>query len=494
MPDEVQLRRRWTLGARIGDVSGFGKVFEATCEDGSVGVVKLVPKEPGAEREMLFEELSGVPNVVPIIDVGETDDAWALAMPRAETSLRAHLGASGGRLPPHEAVAVLVDVSTALAELDGRVVHRDLKPENVLRLGGGWCLADFGIARYAEASTSPDTRKMAMSAPYAAPERWRFERATGAADVYSLGVIGFELLAGARPFAGPGWDDYRNQHLHVDAPELSGVPSFLAALVAECMWKAPGSRPAPKNLLSRLERALAPTSQGAARLQAAHAAQVEDQARAQAAASSAASEADRRKALYEGAAASLKVISDRLRQAVLDNAPSALPDRNSTADDWALKLGSASIGMDPPKRTASQPWGNPHWAPAFDVIASSAIGITIPEDRDGYQGRLHSLWYCDAQTAGVYRWFETGFMVSPILPQETKSYPIAFEPCENAGKALSNGMNEWAVAWPFTPIDQGDDGDFIERWLEWFGRAAVGDLHRRSSGLERPPEGSWRRG
>jgi eukaryotic-like serine/threonine-protein kinase len=491
--DEVQLRRRWTLGARIGDPSGFGQVFEATCEDGEVGVVKLVPKEPGAEREMLFEDLAGVPNVVPIIDLGETANAWALAMPRAETSLRVHLEASGRRLPPEDAVAVLVDIATALAELDGRVVHRDLKPENVLRVNGRWCLADFGTARYAEASTSPDTRKMAMSAPYAAPERWRFEHATSAADVYSLGVIAFELLAGARPFGGPGWDDFRNQHLHVDAPELMGVPALLAALVAECMWKAPGSRPAPKDLLIRLERALTPTSQGAARLQAAHAAQVEAQARAQAAASSAASEAERRKALCDGATASLKVISVRLRQAVLDNAPSALPDGNSKADDWALKLGAASIGMDPPKGTATDPWGHPHWAPPFEVIAFAGIGITIPRDRYGYQGRLHSLWYCDAQQAGVYRWFETGFMVSPLVPKTSSYYPIAFEPCENAGKALSNTIAEWQVAWPFTPIDQGEEGAFVERWLEWFGQAAAGELHRPSSMPERPPHGSWRR-
>lgn len=494
MADEVQLRCRWTLGDRIGDPSGFGQVFEATCEDGAVGVVKLVPKEPGAEREMLFEELTDVPNVVPIIDIGETHDAWALAMPRAETSLRAHQTASGGRLPVDEAVAVLIDVASALAALDGRVVHRDLKPENVLRLDERWCLADFGIARYAEASTSPDTRKMAMSPAYAAPERWRFERATSATDVYSLGVVGFELLAGERPFGGPGWDDYRNQHLHVDAPEVTGAPPLLAALVAECLWKAPGSRPAPKNLLARLERALMPTSPGAARLQAAHAAEVEAQARAQAAASSAASEAARRRALYDGAAASLKVISARLRQAVLENAPSAVPDRSSKADDWALKLGSASIGMDPPKETPMQPWGKPHWAPAFDVIASAAVAITIPQDRYGYQGRLHALWYCDAQTAGAYRWFETGFMVSPMLSRTTNSYPIAFEPGENAGKALSNAMTEWEVAWPFTPIDQGDDGDFIERWLEWFGLAASGDLHRPSSMPERSSHGSWRRG
>ena len=314
---EIQLRRRWTLGARIGDPSGFGQVFEAIADDGTVGVVKLVPKEPGAERELLFEDLGGVPNVVPIIDVGETVDAWALAMPRAETSLRARLQASGGLLVPEEAVAVLVDIATALAELDGRVVHRDLKPENVLRLDGRWCLADFGIARYAEASTSPDTRKMAMSPPYAAPERWRFERATSAADVYSLGVIASELLTGSRPFAGPGWDDFRDQHLHLDAPELMGVPEPLAALVAECLWKAPGSRPTPKNLLGRLERALTPSSPGAARLQAAHAAQVEAEARAQAVASSAASEAERRTALYDVAAASLRVITERLRQGFL---------------------------------------------------------------------------------------------------------------------------------------------------------------------------------
>jgi hypothetical protein len=85
-------------------------------------------------------------------------------------------------------------------------------------------------------------------------------------------------------------------------------------------------------------------------------------------------------------------------------------------------------------------------------------------------------------------------MVSPALPRTTASYPIAFEPSENAGKALSSAMTEWEVAWPFTPIDQGDDGDFIERWLEWFGMAAAGALHRPSNMPERSPHGSWRKG
>ena len=62
---------------------------------------------------------------------------------------------------------------------------------------------------------------------------------------YSLGVIAYEMLAGFRPFPGPGLEDYRDQHLHNDPPPLEGVPALLAALVEECLYKAPGARPTP---------------------------------------------------------------------------------------------------------------------------------------------------------------------------------------------------------------------------------------------------------
>ncbi|MDL5206369.1 protein kinase [Streptomyces sp. ALI-76-A] len=152
-------------------------------------------------------------------------------MPRAEKSLRAHLQ-EHGQLPLNETVAVLSDVAEALADLkDREVVHRDLKPENILLLGGRWCLADFGIARYAEATTAQHTYKGAGSLPYMAPEVWKYQRATGATDIYALGVLAYELLEGTRPFTGPAEHDYQEQHLHGTPPPLTTAPPLLAALI-----------------------------------------------------------------------------------------------------------------------------------------------------------------------------------------------------------------------------------------------------------------------
>lgn len=481
-------KQQWTLGRRIGDPSGFGQVYEATAEDGSVGIVKLVPKAPGAERELLFENLVDVPNVVPIIDSGESGTNWGLAMPRADTSLRAHIDVSGGRLPSDELIAVLADIATALAALDGSVVHRDLKPANVLLLGGRWCLADFGIARYAEASTAPDTQKAAMSPPYSAPERWRYERATSATDVYSLGVIGWEAAMGARPFPGPTWDDFREQHLHDHPATASGIPSSIASLLDECLYKAAAARPTPTNVLARLRRASTPSSDAAARLQAANQEIVARQAKDLAASSAASTEAERRARLFEAANASLKVISAQLRQAVLDNAPAAARDPRSTADDWSLRLGPASLGMDPALKTSMGNFGR--WPPAFDVTASAAIALNIPQDQYGYEGRSHSLWYCDAQEKGVYRWYEMAFMFNPLFSKQLRHTPAAFEPDEKAWQAFANGITEYQLARPVTPIDQGEEEAFINRWLDWFGRAAAGQLQRPSS----MPEGGDNRG
>jgi Serine/threonine protein kinase len=490
--DRLHLHRVWAVGERIGDAAGFGRVFKASAADYPDAVVKFVPKEPGAERELLFaDDLSGVANVVPIIDTGETADDLVLVMPRAEKSLLGFIRELGGPLPTQEALAILSDVATALVDMDGRVVHRDLKPANILLLGGIWCVADFGISRYAEASTAPDTRKFAKTPAYAAPEQWRDERASSATDVYAFGVIAFELLTGHRPFAGPDVHDLRQQHLHTSPPPLTGCSAAMASLVEECLFKAPEARPTPANLLARLGRVSRTSSNpGLAALQEANRVEVARRGEADRAASEARSAADKRMDLAASAGRLLTRIGDALRDAVMEAAPSAelkvWPEGN-----WLLRLNDAELEFLPLAKTGPDPWGD--WPPpAFEVVVYGGLGVTIPANRYGYEGRSHSLWYCDAQEAGRFQWFETAFMVAALQRRSTSRAPFARPPGAEAAKALGRGIAEFQVAWPFTPLVVDDLDDFVGRWAGWFAAGTQGTLQHPSQLPERDPNGSWR--
>lgn len=488
MATSVQLAKRWNLGSAIGR-GGFGRVFEAADDNGVLAAAKFIPKQPGAQREQLFEDLSGVRNVVPMIDTGEDDDSWIIIMPRAVKSLRQHL-TEGTPLSSEETVGVLTDVCTALADLHGRVIHRDIKPENVLLLDGHWCLSDFGIARYAEASTSADTHKWAWTSPYNPPERWRGERASSASDIYSLGVMAFELLSGHWPFPGP---DFRNQHLTRDAPPLTGCPALLAALVSECLFKAAEVRPTAANLLARLALILQPASAGAGQLQAANRQRVERLARDAAQRSAARSAAERIDGIVASATKLLEILGQRLAQSIRDNAPSAVWQGGSNKSlPWSVRLGEAVLNFGSVQKVEQNPWA-PGRNPGFEVIAQSTIDIRIPPDRHNYEGRGHSLWFCDAQARGVFRWFETAFMVSALVALQAKQDPFALSAGKEAGQAIAQGMAKFQVAWPFTPLEPGTDAEFLERWMSWLADGAQGKLHHPSMMPERRPEGSWRR-
>jgi eukaryotic-like serine/threonine-protein kinase len=505
-------RREWLIGEPLGE-GGFGQVCAAESAAGEPAAVKLIPKAPGAERELLFEDLAGARNVVPIIDRGETEDSWVLVMPRAEKSLRQHLKGAAGPLATVDVVAILSDIATALVDLDGRVVHRDLKPENVLLLDGRWCLADFGIARYAEATTAPDTRKYAWTKPYAAPEQWREERATSATDVYALGVIAYELLAGSRPFTGP---DFRDQHLHNIPPSLPSIPATLDALVQECLYKAPAARPSPANLVARLVRIaqLEASSGGLAKLEGIYRAEVSRRGETARLESASRSEAERRDDLFQAATAGLIRISDLLREAITEHAETATVEQDR--GEWTIRLNQATLRLVPPTRTPADPW-EARPAPVFDVIAHASLTLTVDEtrklstrywwfDASDYNGRSHSLWFCDATEAGRYQWFETSFMVMPrpdklielgqimAAGMEVRHgvlWPFSLDPGPVSAEALSAGMR-FLVAWPFTVVSIGELDEFIDRWAGWLADAALGRLQHPSELPERPTQGSWR--
>jgi hypothetical protein len=492
---KLALSTTWIVGDEL-DEGGFGRVYELKGGN-RPAVAKFVPKAPGADRELLFVDIEGARNIVPVLESGEYQNFWVLVMPRADKSLRKYLEESGDVLAFEHALAVLLDVATALVDLDDSVVHRDLKPENVLLLDGSWCLADFGISRYAEASTAPDTHKWALTPPYAGPERWRAVRATSAADVYALGVMGFEMLKGHRPFPGPTMEDFRDQHLHADAPALDGVPVPLATVLDECLFKAPATRPSPENLLARLSRQqAAPPSGGLAALQSANQTEVRRRVDSDREASVAASAAEQREDRITAAKATYERVANTLRDAIMDAAPAATlkQDRNSGYArklGWTIRLGDSEfVVTDCAARQAS--WGG--WqAPAFQVDAWGSIGLRIPKTPYEYEGRAHSLWFGDIQEKDHFAWYETAFMLSPLGRQRSTLDPFDLDPGESAAKAVWNGMAEFQVAWPFSRLESENLDEFIERWAAWFAAAATGKLSHPSTMPERPSNDTWRR-
>lgn len=487
---QVRLNNLWTIGVEIGS-GGFGKVHVATA-NGDECVAKFVPKDPGADRELLFVDLPESPYIVPIIDSGEYDHYWVLVMPRADRSLRQHLEASSGLISLSEAIEILRDVCDALVALEGKVVHRDVKPENVLLLDGRWCLADFGISRYAEATTAPDTHKFSMSPPYAAPERWRMERATPAADVYAVGVMAYEMVAGHRPFNASSPEDLREQHLHTEPAHLDGIPAAFGALIDECLYKAPEARPTPADLRIRLDRAAISRSlPGLSALEKANRIEVLRRQEAARQESEARSESERRAALAAVGKKSYERISEALHNSIEAAVPTATVLLGAQGG-WSIRLGTAEITIEKTKRHNREDWGD--WsAPVFDVVLVGSVNVRIPADRHQYEGRSHSLWYCDSQEEAQYGWYETAFMISPLVNQQGRQDPFALSPGEAAAKALWAGVAKYQVAWPFTEIPLDDINEFLDRWADWLAKAAQGKLERPRSMPERDPKGSWRR-
>jgi len=163
-------------------------------------------------------------------------------MPRAEYSLAE---AIKSRNLSHETrYRVIRDVALGLSELSSAgVLHRDLKPGNVLWLDQAWRLSDFGISRDIEASTATYTFNGAGTLPYMAPEVWELRPATTKTDLYALGVLAYEILAGNRPFRGPTPEDFERQHRQEMPPALELSDGRVGRLITRLLSKDPAGRP-----------------------------------------------------------------------------------------------------------------------------------------------------------------------------------------------------------------------------------------------------------
>jgi serine/threonine-protein kinase len=211
-PGSVPFARRYELGDLLG-AGGMGRVYRArdTVLDRQVAIKFLGDGRTAAEsarRRFLREARAAAalehPNIVPIYDVGATDEGemyLAMAFCPGE-SLKARL--ARGPLPPREALGIAAALADALAHAHRQgVVHRDLKPSNVL-LGDDRRvrLIDFGLAKLTETSVLSGTDRLAGTPAYMAPEQVTGDPVDGRADLWSLGVVLYEMLTGRRPFGG----------------------------------------------------------------------------------------------------------------------------------------------------------------------------------------------------------------------------------------------------------------------------------------------------
>jgi tetratricopeptide (TPR) repeat protein len=186
-------------------------------------------------------------NVVAIHDVLTQDGLQLLVMQYVDgTSLRQRL--KDGPFTVDEALRVAFQVASGLQEAHRHgVVHRDMKPENVVMTREGQCkVLDFGIAHLVDLTTSHDSGALVGTVPYMAPEQVRGERADARSDLYSLGIMLYEMLAGRLPWTAHETAPLLYEILEAPIPDLrslrSEVGGDVARIVAHAMSRDPGRR------------------------------------------------------------------------------------------------------------------------------------------------------------------------------------------------------------------------------------------------------------
>lgn len=251
----------YDIDAEIG--AGMSRVFAAT-ERGLNRrvVIKVLPPELASEisHERFMREIRLVatlqhPHIVPLLVAGEADGLPFFTMPFVEgETLRQRL--QRGPLEIRESFQIFRDVLKALSWAHAHgVVHRDVKPENVMLSGGVAVVTDFGVAKALQAAQHPHlaSGRMSMGVSVGTPQYMAPEQAAAdpsadhRADLYALGVLAYEVLAGAHPFEGRKGMALMTAHASEVPPPLKPrvphVPSAICNVVMTSLEKRPEDRP-----------------------------------------------------------------------------------------------------------------------------------------------------------------------------------------------------------------------------------------------------------
>jgi serine/threonine-protein kinase len=221
-------------------------------------------------REIRLTAALQHPHILPLLDSGEVDGFLYYVMPYVEgESLRDRL-VRQGELPVHEAVKLLCEVVDALAYAHAHgVVHRDIKPDNVMLSGRHALVMDFGVAKAVSEATgrqSLTTAGVALGTPaYMAPEQATADpHLDHRVDLYALGAMGYELVAGRPPFTGRSSQEVLAAHMTQRPDPLCArrpaCPPRLETIIMRCLEKRPADRwQTAEELLAQLEPLATPS-------------------------------------------------------------------------------------------------------------------------------------------------------------------------------------------------------------------------------------------
>ncbi|MHB8657505.1 MAG: protein kinase domain-containing protein [Solirubrobacteraceae bacterium] len=237
------LSGRYRLDARIG-AGGMSTVYRALDETLQRPVaIKLMNREVAADSDQLerfrrearaVAQLSH-PHVVGVIDAGEDEGRPYIVFEYVEGETLKDRIRRLGRLPIAEAVAYAIEIARALGAAHARhIVHRDVKPQNVLLDEDGSAkVTDFGIARTLDEEGLTVAGRVLGTTDYVSPEQALGQHVTGQSDLYSLGIVLYEMLTGEVPFKGENQVAVAMKHVREALPDVRGKrPEISAALAA----------------------------------------------------------------------------------------------------------------------------------------------------------------------------------------------------------------------------------------------------------------------
>ena len=236
------LNGRYRLDAQIGagGMSTVYRAFDTTLERRVA--VKLMHREIASDSDQLerfrrearsVAQLSH-PHIVGVIDAGEEDGRPYIVLEYVEGETLKDRIRRMGRLPIDEAIAYAIEIARALgAAHAGAIVHRDIKPQNVLvDEEGSAKVTDFGIARSLEEQGLTADGRVLGTTDYVSPEQALGHDVDGQSDIYSLGVVLYEMLTGDVPFHGENQVSVAMKHVREDLPDVQTVRPEVSARLA----------------------------------------------------------------------------------------------------------------------------------------------------------------------------------------------------------------------------------------------------------------------